>query len=60
MKNLLKRFVREEEGQDVIEYALLAAGISVVIIPLAPAIGDQLATVYGFIQTQVNAIPTSV
>ena len=29
MKNLITRFVREEEGQDIIEYALLAAFISV-------------------------------
>ena len=29
MKNLLKRLVAEEQGQDVIEYALLAAGISI-------------------------------
>ena len=30
MKNLLVRFVREDEGQDIIEYGLLAAFISVV------------------------------
>ena len=42
MKALLKRLMQEEAGQDVIEYALLAAGISIVIIPIAPDIGDQL------------------
>ena len=30
MKNLFVRFVREEAGQDLIEYALLAAFISIV------------------------------
>ena len=30
MKNLFNRFVREEEGQDLIEYALLAGLISLV------------------------------
>ena len=29
MKNLIARFVREEEGQDIIEYSLLAAFISI-------------------------------
>ena len=29
MKNLFVRFVREEEGQDLIEYSLLAAIIAV-------------------------------
>ncbi len=32
MKNLLKRLMQEEAGQDVIEYALLGAGISIVAI----------------------------
>ena len=32
MKNLFVRFVREEDGQDLIEYSLLAALISVVSI----------------------------
>ena len=29
MKNLFARFVREDEGQDIIEYSLLAAFISI-------------------------------
>jgi pilus assembly protein Flp/PilA len=32
MKNLLTRLVREESGQDLIEYALLAAFISLAAI----------------------------
>ena len=32
MKNLFVRFVREEEGQDLIEYSLLAALIAVACI----------------------------
>lgn len=32
MKNLMIRFVREEEGQDLIEYSLLAALIAVACI----------------------------
>ena len=39
MKNLLKRLMSEDRGQDVIEYALLAAGISVIAIPTVPAVG---------------------
>lgn len=43
MKNLLKRFVKEEEGQDLIEYALLAALIAVACIAIlnSTAIGIQ-------------------
>ena len=38
VKNLLKRLIQEEAGQDVIEYGLLTAGISVVAIPSVPAV----------------------
>ena len=30
MKNLITRLVREDDGQDVVEYALLAAFISII------------------------------
>ena len=29
MKNLIARFVHEDEGEDIIEYALLAAFVSI-------------------------------
>jgi Flp pilus assembly pilin Flp len=57
MKNLLKRLVSEDRGQDVIEYALLAAGISIILIPTVPAIGNALNAVYGNINTQVGLLP---
>ena len=49
--------MQEEAGQDVIEYALLAAGISVIIIPIAPDIGDVLVNVYNDILDKVGDIP---
>ncbi len=46
MKNLFARFVREEEGQDIIEYALLAAFISVVAWLILQSIGNDVVTMY--------------
>ena len=46
MKNLFARFVREEEGQDIIEYALLAAFISVVAWTILVTIGTDVKTIY--------------
>ena len=46
MKNLLKKLVVEDQGQDVIEYALLAAGISIFVIPTVPLIGTAVNEVY--------------
>ena len=57
MKALLTRLVREEKGQDVIEYALLAAAISVVAVPTVPAIGSQVNNAYVNINSKVTSIP---
>ena len=42
MKSLLARFVREESGQDLIEYALIAAIISSAGVLVFPSIGNKL------------------
>ena len=57
MKNLLKRLLSEERGQDVIEYALLAAGISIVAIPTVPAVGTAVGTAWTGISAAVAQIP---
>jgi pilus assembly protein Flp/PilA len=42
MKNLVTRFVRDESGATAIEYGLIAALISVVIIAVLGTIGTNL------------------
>jgi pilus assembly protein Flp/PilA len=42
MKNLLLRLVNETEGQDLIEYALLAALIAIAAITAMQALGVQI------------------
>ena len=42
MKSLLARFAREESGATVIEYALIAAGMSVAIITALSGLGSKL------------------
>ena len=58
MKTLLKKLMSDEQGQDVIEYALLAAAISVIAIPVVPGIGTAILARYNGISTQVGLIPT--
>jgi pilus assembly protein Flp/PilA len=55
MKILLSRFVRDESGVTAIEYGLIAALISVVIITAAAAVGTSIAGVFGGISTQLAA-----
>ena len=57
MKALLKRFVREEAGQDLIEYALLAGFISLVAVVAITQVGQGVNRVYGNINSQVASIP---
>ena len=52
--NFLKRFLREEDGQDMIEYGLLASFISIVAIIALQAIGPLVNAVYVAVQ---NALP---
>jgi pilus assembly protein Flp/PilA len=54
MKALLNRFVREEEGQDLIEYALLAGFISLTAVAAITAVGTQLNLLYDAVKTQVD------
>ena len=55
MKNLFVRFVREEEGQDIIEYALLAAFISIVAYTLLGQSGTDVNSIY----TEVGSATSS-
>jgi len=57
MQKLLKRFIREEDGQDLIEYALLAGFISLVAVTMITNVGVGVNQVYNNINTQVAAIP---
>jgi pilus assembly protein Flp/PilA len=54
MKNLITRFVREEEGQDLIEYALLATLIALVAGVGAAALGTNLNTWYNNMAGKVS------
>jgi len=55
MKNLMARFVREEEGQDIIEYSLLAAFISISGYLILSNIGTSVNSIYTKVQTATTA-----
>jgi pilus assembly protein Flp/PilA len=49
MKNLIARFIREDEGQDLIEYAFLAVFIALVVTAgltlVGTAVNDKMSTI---------------
>jgi pilus assembly protein Flp/PilA len=47
MKALLTRFVTENHGQDLIEYALLAGFIALAAVAAITSIGTELFGIYG-------------
>jgi pilus assembly protein Flp/PilA len=46
MQRMLARLVRDDEGQDLIEYGLLAALISLIVIIAITSVGESLNTTY--------------
>ena len=54
MTSLLSRFLRNESGATAIEYGLIAALISVVIIGVLSTIGGRLNTKFTSIANQLQ------
>ena len=52
--SFLKSFLRDERGQDMVEYGLLAAFISIVAIGVLTQIGPAINTVFTNILNALN------
>lgn len=52
--NTIKTFVREEEGQDLIEYALLVALISLVCVVALTDAGKQVNNIFTSIKDKLT------
>lgn len=58
MIQVMKRLVREEEGQGMVEYGLILALISIVVILALTGIGDNLKGYFEEIEKKLKP-PTS-
>jgi len=54
MKNLFKRFAKDESGATAIEYGLIASLIGVAIIVGATTLGSKLNSTFNSISGQIN------
>ena len=52
--NAVKSFARNDEGQDLLEYALLVALIALVAIGAVQAAGGSVVTIFNSIATQLG------
>jgi len=55
MKNLIVRFVREEEGQDLVEYAMLLAFIALIAIVGVKTLGTTVNTFFSNVATALTS-----
>ncbi len=51
MKHLISRFFKQDEGQDLVEYAFLVALIAIAVIIAVSLLGTNLNTFYNRIAT---------
>ena len=51
MTNIVSRFVKDESGATAIEYALIASGISVVIVVAVNLVGTSLIGTFNNVAT---------
>jgi pilus assembly protein Flp/PilA len=50
----LTRFLKDETGATAIEYAIIAGGLSIVIVAAVRGIGSTLNTTFASVQTAVK------
>jgi Flp pilus assembly pilin Flp len=55
MKSLIERFVREDAGQDLVEYAFLLAFIALIAAVGVGILGRGVNTLFSGINGQLNA-----
>ena len=54
MKDMIVRFVSEDEGQDLVEYALAAGLVAVAAVAAMPALQTTVSTVFTKISTIIE------
>jgi pilus assembly protein Flp/PilA len=54
MRRLLQKFFDDERGATAIEYALIAMGISIVIVAAVNGVGTALSGKFGIISTSLK------
>ena len=53
MKSMFMRFLKDEEGQDLIEYTLLMAFIALASAAIFVKAGNSISTIWGNANTQL-------
>jgi pilus assembly protein Flp/PilA len=55
MLQMIQRFLQDEEGQDLVEYALLLVFLALAAIAILPTLGSTVNTVFSQSNSSLNA-----
>ena len=56
MKTFLIRFLRDEQGQDLVEYALIVAAVGLALITTVNTLSQGVASLYSSITADLSSI----
>ncbi len=51
----VKNFLKDEQGQDIVEYTLLLGFIALASAALLPGVSSAISTIWGNTNTQLNS-----
>ena len=54
MRQLIKKFFDDESGSTAIEYCIIAAGLSIVIVTVVNGIGTTVSTTFATVSTSLK------
>jgi len=54
MITMFRTFCKEEEGQDMVEYALLLAFVALAAVTVLGSVKTQISTFWGTVSTQLS------
>jgi Flp pilus assembly pilin Flp len=59
MKNLVINFLKEEDGQDLVEYALIVAAVGLALISTVNQLAQGISSLYTSITGDLSSIGTT-
>jgi Flp pilus assembly pilin Flp len=58
MKQLLREFIQDEQGQDLVEYALIVAAVGLALITTVQQLAQGIVSLYQSITGDLSSIGT--
>jgi pilus assembly protein Flp/PilA len=59
MNNFIVNFLKEEDGQDLVEYALIVAAVGLALISTVSQLGQAISSLYTSITGDLSSIGTT-